>query len=142
MSNKINNTLIIAEAGVNHDGNLDKAKQLIEVAADAGADLVKFQTFNARRLVTDSAPKADYQNRTTDEAQSQYEMLRQLEMKPEMHEALITHCQQNGVGFFPRVLILRVLIIWFPSGSSVLKYPQVRLPTCPICGTLVHFVSQ
>ena len=68
MSNTTNHTLIIAEAGVNHDGNLDKAKQLIEVAADAGADLVKFQTFNARRLATDSAPKADYQNRTTDEA--------------------------------------------------------------------------
>ena len=131
MSNKINNTLIIAEAGVNHDGNLDKAKQLIEVAADAGADLVKFQTFNARRLVTDSAPKADYQNRTTDEAQSQYEMLRQLEMKPEMHEALITHCQQNGVGFFSSGFDLESVDYLVSLGLECFKVPSGEITNLP-----------
>lgn len=92
--------LIIAEAGVNHNGDLDLAMRLVEVAAKAGADLVKFQTFSAARLATPSAPKADYQTRTTEEAQSQFAMLRQLELTAEMHEALIAHCQSQGIGFF------------------------------------------
>ena len=68
---KANRTLIIAEAGVNHNGDLELAKKLIDVAANAGADLVKFQTFNADRQVTHSAQKADYQSRSTDRKESQ-----------------------------------------------------------------------
>ena len=93
-------TLIIAEAGVNHNCNLNLAKQLVDAAADAGADLVKFQTFNAKRLSTASAPKAEYQNRTTDEALSQFVMLQQLELTPQMHEQLIADCAKRGIGFF------------------------------------------
>ena len=73
-------TLIIAEAGVNHNGDIDIAKKLIDVAADSGADFVKFQTFNADRLVTQSASKADYQKVTEDVTESQYKMLKKLEM--------------------------------------------------------------
>ena len=69
-------TLVIAEAGVNHNGEIEIAKKLIDVAAAAGADLVKFQTFNAERLVTENAPKADYQKTSTDNSESQKAMLR------------------------------------------------------------------
>ena len=93
-------TLIIAEAGVNHNGSLKTAKQLIEAAAVAGADLVKFQTFNADRLLISSASKADYQLKTTSSQESQHEMIRKLELSQEMHEKLIAYCEQCGIGFF------------------------------------------
>ena len=96
----INRTLIIAEAGVNHNGELALAKQLIDVAADAGADLVKFQTFNANRQVTYAAKKAHYQTQTTDSKESQHEMLSRLELTDEMHKELIAHCAESGIGFF------------------------------------------
>ena len=72
--------LVIAEAGVNHNGSLDTAKQLIDVAAEAGADKVKFQTFSADRLVTISADKAEYQTQTTDPSESQHKMICKLEL--------------------------------------------------------------
>ena len=84
-------TLIIAEAGVNHNGDLDIAKKLIDVAAESGADLVKFQTFNADRLVTESASKADYQILASDSYESQQTMLRKLEITQAMHHELINH---------------------------------------------------
>ena len=93
-------TLIIAEAGVNHNGELSLAKRLIDVAADAGADLVKFQTFNAKRIVIPNARKADYQLQGTDSAESQFEMLRRLELSDDDHRQLIDHCRQKNIGFF------------------------------------------
>ena len=93
-------TLIIAEAGVNHNGSLETAKRLIEVAVEAGADRIKFQTFAADRLVATTARKADYQQQTTDVAESQHQMIHSLELSREMHEVLIAHCQQCGIQFF------------------------------------------
>ena len=93
-------TLIIAEAGVNHNGDMELARKLIDVAAEAGADLVKFQTFNSNRLVTHTAKKADYQTKSTDGNESQHEMLRRLELTPEMHNELIFHCAARNIGFF------------------------------------------
>ncbi len=90
---------IIAEAGVNHNGNLHLALQLVDVAADVGADAVKFQTFRADTLVTRDAPKAEYQKRATDKSQSQYEMLKQLELSEEDHLRLIERCRQRNVMF-------------------------------------------
>ena len=84
-------TLIIAEAGVNHNGDLNFAKQLIDAAADAGADLVKFQTFKADRLANNTAKKADYQTQTTDSTESQHAMLLRLELTEAMHHELIAH---------------------------------------------------
>ncbi len=92
-------TFVIAEAGVNHNGDLGMAKRLIDVAAEAGADAVKFQTFKADRLVTKSAPKAGYQRQTTDAAESQYEMLRRLELSECAHRELMAHCAQRGILF-------------------------------------------
>jgi N,N'-diacetyllegionaminate synthase len=93
-------TLIIAEAGVNHNGSMEMARQLIDVAADAGADLVKFQTFSADRLVTKNAKKAEYQNQTTDATESQHAMIKRLELTHDMHEQLIAHCKSKGIQFF------------------------------------------
>lgn len=91
-------TLIIAEAGVNHNGSLTMAKQLIDAAAVAGVDYVKFQTFKAEKLVTKDAQKAEYQQRNTEE-KSQYAMLKKLELNEMHHEELIEYCEQKGVQF-------------------------------------------
>lgn len=92
--------LIIAEAGVNHNGDLPLAKQLVEAAAEAGADYVKFQTFRSEKLVSRFAAKADYQKRNmADEAGSQLDMLRKLELSPADHQALIAHCRQHHIRF-------------------------------------------
>jgi N-acetylneuraminate synthase len=92
-------TLIIAEAGVNHNGSLDLGYRLIDAAADAGADVVKFQSFKAEALATSAAPKAAYQKETTGEAQSQYAMLKALEMSEAMHRALQMHAQDRDIEF-------------------------------------------
>ena len=91
---------IIAEAGVNHNGSLETAKKMVDVAAEAGADMVKFQTFSADRLVTTSASKADYQNQTTDSSESQHDMIHKLELTRGMHEELIAYCRQCDIEFF------------------------------------------
>ncbi len=93
-------TIIIAEAGVNHNGNIELAKQLIEAAAQAGADFVKFQTFKTDLLVSKSAEKAEYQKKNIgDGDDSQYSMLKKLELSEAMHHELITHCEKCGIKF-------------------------------------------
>ncbi|MBU1406092.1 MAG: N-acetylneuraminate synthase family protein, partial [Proteobacteria bacterium] len=90
---------IIAEAGVNHNGELALAKQLVEAAARAGADAVKFQTFKAENIVAASAPKADYQKKNTGNNESQLEMLKKLELAAADFIALKTHCAEHGILF-------------------------------------------
>lgn len=90
---------IIAEAGVNHNGDLELAKRLVAVASEAGADAVKFQTFKAERVVGATAPKAKYQMNVTDSTESQLDMLRRLELSREAHGELLIHCQERGVLF-------------------------------------------
>ncbi|MAM86467.1 MAG: N-acetylneuraminate synthase [unclassified Hahellaceae] len=93
-------TLVIAEAGVNHNGDIELAKKLVAVAAEAGADLVKFQTFVTSSSIARSAPKADYQKGATDPDESQYEMVRKLELSKEDHLELIDECRKRKIGFF------------------------------------------
>jgi N,N'-diacetyllegionaminate synthase len=124
-------TLIIAEAGVNHNGDLDLAKQLIEAAAAAGADLVKFQTFNAKRLVTHGAKKADYQNKTTDKQESHYEMLRRLELSPEMHRELVTHCAKSRIGFFSTGFDIESIDLLLSLGQDRFKIPSGEITNLP-----------
>jgi N,N'-diacetyllegionaminate synthase len=90
---------VIAEAGVNHNGDLKMARALIDVAVDAGADAVKFQTFQADRLATADAPKAEYQLQTTGNAESQLEMLRRLELSADAHRELQSYCRERGIIF-------------------------------------------
>lgn len=91
--------LVIAEAGVNHNGRLDYALELVDVAAASGADIVKFQTFSAEQLASDLAPKAGYQIKVTDEHESQIDMLRKLELSREAHFQIQERCRQKGIEF-------------------------------------------
>lgn len=124
-------TLIIAEAGVNHNGELATARQLIDVAALAGADLVKFQTFSADRLVTAGAAKADYQRAHGAADESQHAMLRGLELTREMHHELIAHCQQRGIGFFSTAFDIASLDLLAELGASRFKVPSGEITNLP-----------
>jgi len=90
---------IIAEAGVNHNGNLDLAKKLIDTAKDAGADAVKFQTFKAENMVTKHVEMAEYQKRNTKKEESQFEMIKKLELRYEDFEELKNYCDKKGIMF-------------------------------------------
>tara|TARA_R110001592_G_scaffold108762_3_gene303887 strand:+ start:3334 stop:4359 length:1026 start_codon:yes stop_codon:yes gene_type:complete len=97
----MNSVLIIAEAGVNHNGDMQLAKRLIDVAVEAGVDMVKFQTFKADKLVSKAAKKAEYQTKNTgDPDDSQYNMLKKLELSHENHVELIAYCKERDIQFF------------------------------------------
>lgn len=124
-------TLIIAEAGVNHNGDIELARKLIDAAANAGADLVKFQTFKADRLVTAAAAKAQYQTETTDAAESQHEMIRKLELSREMHDELISYCNEKKIGFFSTGFDIESLDMLIELGLEFIKVPSGELTNLP-----------
>ncbi|MFT4802843.1 MAG: N,N'-diacetyllegionaminate synthase [Psychroserpens sp.] len=124
-------TLIIAEAGVNHNGDLALAKQLIDVAADAGADLVKFQTFSADRLATGQAKKADYQSLTTDSTESQHQMLSRLELSANMHHELIDYCTKRNIGFFSSGFDIESVDFLINLGVNHFKIPSGEITNLP-----------
>jgi N,N'-diacetyllegionaminate synthase len=123
--------LIIAEAGVNHNGDINIAKKLIDVAADAGADLVKFQTFSADSLVTESASKADYQKFATDSVESQHTMLRKLELTEAMHHELIAHCALRGIRFFSTGFDIESINLLVSFGQELFKIPSGEITNLP-----------
>ena len=124
-------TLIIAEAGVNHNGDLGLAKQLIDVASEGGVDLVKFQTFSANRQATHAAKKADYQIKTTDGNESQHGMLRRLELTPEMHKELIAHCASRNIGFFSTGFDIESVDLLVSLGQNQFKIPSGEITNLP-----------
>lgn len=126
-----NRTLIIAEAGVNHNGDLGLAKQLIDVAAEAGVDLVKFQTFNADRQVMLTAKKADYQAQTTGSKESQHAMLLRLELTEEMHRELIAHCATRNIGFFSTGFDIESVDLLVSLGQDHFKIPSGEITNLP-----------
>jgi N,N'-diacetyllegionaminate synthase len=126
-----NRTLIIAEAGVNHNGDIGLAKKLIDAAAAAGADLVKFQTFNANRQVTRIAHKAAYQAQATDSNESQHGMLRRLELSPDMHKELIAHCAARNIGFFSTGFDIESVDLLLSLGQDHFKIPSGEITNLP-----------
>lgn len=123
--------LIIAEAGVNHNGDMALARQLIDVAADAGADLVKFQTFQADKLVTRGARKAEYQTRTTDAEESQHDMIRALELTRKMHVELIAHCATRGIRFHSTGFDEESVDLLVQLGIDSFKVPSGEITNLP-----------
>ena len=125
---------IIAEAGVNHNGDINIAKRLVDAAVDAGADAVKFQTFKAQNLVCKNAGKAAYQLETTEQAETQYEMLKKLELTEKMHEELVPYCWERGLEFLSTpfdvesvdlLLQYEIPLIKIPSGE-ITNYPYLK----------------
>ena len=125
-------TLIIAEAGVNHNGDIELAKELIAAAKAAGADIVKFQTFKTGSLVTKAAEKASYQKGTTCAAESQYAMIRKLELSRADHEVLIEECRRHGIGFFSTAFDNDSFDMLVEMGLDQVKIPSGELTNLPL----------
>lgn len=125
---------IIAEAGVNHNGSLSAARQLIDVAVRAGADAVKFQTFKAERLATPDAPKAQYQLRNTGAAESQYEMLQRLELSEDAHRELMAYCAERGILFMSTPFDEESADFLDELGVAVFKLPSGEITNLPFVG--------
>ncbi|MCY7294359.1 N-acetylneuraminate synthase [Alteromonas sp. a30] len=126
-------TFIIAEAGVNHNGELDKALQLVDVAVEAGADAVKFQTFKSENLVTESASKAEYQKKLTDSEESQIDMLRKLELPHEHHFKIKDYCESKGIEFMSTAFDLESLdFLLTQMDLKRLKLPSGEITNLPL----------
>lgn len=125
-------TLIIAEAGVNHNGSIELAKQLIDAAAEAGVDYIKFQTFKTENLVSRQAVKAEYQKRNTGETDdSQFSMLKKLELSPEQHWELMEYCRQKKVRFFSTAFDLESIGLLSELGLEMWKIPSGEITNYP-----------
>jgi N,N'-diacetyllegionaminate synthase len=127
----MNRTFIIAEAGVNHNGDINLAKKLIDAAVDAGADAVKFQTFKASNLVSKKAKKADYQNSTTNSSESQYDMIRKLELDKETHCELMAYCKQVNVTFLSTPFDNESIDLLNDLGLQSYKIPSGEITNLP-----------
>ena len=123
---------LIAEAGVNHNGDLDLARRLVDAAADAGADAVKFQTFRSDALVSAAAPKARYQVETTGEAESQRTMLARLELSREAHAALRDQAARRGLVFFSTPFDEASADLLDGLGVELLKVPSGEVTNLPL----------
>lgn len=125
-------TIIIAEAGVNHNGSIENAFKLIDTAVDAGVDYVKFQTFKADKLVSVKAKKADYQiDNTKNAAETQLEMLQKLELSEDDHEKLINYCKEKNVQFFSTAFDLASLQYLSTIGLDMVKIPSGEITNLP-----------
>lgn len=123
-------TIIIAEAGVNHNGNMGIAKRLIDAAADAGVDYVKFQTFKTENLVSFNAPTAEYQKAATQET-SQYAMLKRLELNEQQHIELIEYCNKKGVKFLSTAFDMDSIDLLESLNLDLWKIPSGEITNYP-----------
>lgn len=124
-------TLIIAEAGVNHNGDLEMARALVRAAAAAGADIVKFQSFVTSKSIARDAPKAGYQVEATGGEESQFEMVRKLELSRADHEALVAECEMAGIRFWSTAFDDESLDMLIDLGIDRLKIPSGELTNLP-----------
>ena len=131
MGKEIRPVLVIAEAGVNHNGDINLAKKLIDSATDAGADVVKFQTFVAEKVVITTAAKADYQVLNTGSDDSQFDMLKKLELSPAMHEELTKHCEKREIKFLSTAFDQKSLEYLDFLGLTLFKIPSGEITNLP-----------
>ncbi|MBQ9074313.1 MAG: N-acetylneuraminate synthase family protein, partial [Muribaculaceae bacterium] len=125
-------TIIIAEAGVNHNGSLEMALELVDKAADAGADYVKFQTFKAEKLVSRNAQKAKYQQEnTTDKDNTQLAMLKRLELSISEHLILIARCKERGISFLSTAFDMESIDFLHSLGLPLWKIPSGEITNLP-----------
>lgn len=132
-------TLIIAEAGVNHNGSMSLAFELIDAAKDAGADLVKFQTFKAVELVGETAEKASYQKSTTDPGETQFEMLKKLELSRENHLELMRYCEEAGIEFLSAPFDIASIDLLHDLGVKYFKIPSGEITNYPYLQAIARY---
>ena len=127
----MNKVFVIAEAGVNHNGSLTLAKQLIDIAAESGADAVKFQSFKADKFVSKQAAKADYQLQSTEKAESQLDMLKKLELSEQDHHAIIAHCKARQIEFLSTPFDHESIDLLAGLGMTTFKIPSGEITNLP-----------
>jgi N,N'-diacetyllegionaminate synthase len=126
-----NKTFIIAEAGVNHNGNIEIAKKMIEVAKECGADAIKFQTFKAEKVISKYAPKAEYQKQTTGETDSQLEMVKKLELSFDDFVALKEYCDELNIMFLSTPFDFESIDFLNDLGLEIFKIPSGEITNLP-----------
>lgn len=124
-------TFIIAEAGVNHNGDIGIAKKMIDAASAAGADAVKFQTFKTERIVSINAPKAEYQIENTNIIESQYQMLKKLEIDKETHLELMEYCEKKNILFLSTPFDIESVKMLAELGIEIIKIPSGEITNLP-----------
>lgn len=127
----MNKVFIIAEAGVNHNGSLELAKKLIDEAVVAGADAVKFQTFKAELCISKNADKAEYQKQTTDKNESQFDMIKKLELNEYAHTELIKYCKIKNIMFLSTPFDLQSVDLLNGFGLEIFKIPSGEITNLP-----------
>ena len=128
---KRDKVFIIAEAGVNHNGNVEIAKKLIDIAIGVGANAVKFQTFKAEKVISKFAQKAEYQYKTTDKNETQLEMVKRLELDVDAHKELIHYCKENGIIFLSTPFDLESIELLNKLGAEIIKIPSGEITNLP-----------
>jgi len=126
-----NSVFIIAEAGVNHNGDIHIAMKLIDAAVSAGADAVKFQTFKTENVVSQTAPKAQYQKETGESNESQFDMLKKLELDIDAHKTLLSYCQKKGIKFLSTPFDHKSIDLLESLGLDVYKIPSGEITNLP-----------
>ncbi len=133
---------VIAEAGVNHNGDMELAIRLIDAAISAGADAVKFQSFKAKRLVTEKASKADYQKKLTDASESQFEMIRKLELSETQQKKLFEYCRKHGIQFLSSAFDDESARFLNDLGLAIFKIPSGEITNLPYLRLIGSFNKQ
>ncbi len=130
---------IIAEAGVNHNGNMDMAMQLVDIAAKAGADYIKFQTWKSESIISRYAPKAKYQTEATQSGETMLSMVKKLELSFDDFRALKAYCQKAGIGFLSTPFDIESAEFLFSLGVDAIKIPSGEVTNLPLLEVIASF---
>ncbi|MDP8230764.1 MAG: N-acetylneuraminate synthase [Candidatus Gorgyraea atricola] len=122
---------IIAEAGVNHNGSVDIAKRMVDAAIEADVDAIKFQTFKAEKIITKSAPKAEYQKDTTDKEESHFDMIKKLELDMKAHLEILDYCKKNKIAFLSSPFDSESIDLLDKLGLNLFKIPSGEITNLP-----------